>query len=1245
MSERAPREREVDASYAPTSRAHVSQPKQTPAEQAQDAIVFFARETGSARTTLEEVHEAHAANDLDRWTQTRGRVESMLVRAQRSLDRARARSSDATPDALARLAAAENELEQLRQSVGSLGEAPTGFAAVSEETEILAAFDAPLEGGFRVGFEKKEATLKARMDRLAPADRRVLAERLRKQRPNDPIAAAFSRLTEARRQGLLEHLASAGQRDAQRREVALRSKESSLVPPDGSDAPQVAGPSDATPDIRPVIAPEPESLDTKLRRILEAGDSDAAIESAFADVVADLDGTTRRALAKRLETYRPGSGDEIAARFARLDRSLRQRICTGLHTEAAPDKLPAEIRGDLESATGTSLDHVNLHADPQGNAVAAAHGARAVAIGSDIYMGEGQLDATTDVGRELIAHEVAHVVQAQSQPGLDRAAAKRDGDSTDAAEIEANAFAAEFREHRGAMTWSPQVAMNHGAALHAPSQPSKQAPRPIDAPEVYLRTHRVKLWTTVEAYLQRVNLPSPSPRLTWRDDTKFIEETVAHLRRMNLFDRRESLLEVLYPLEAYTLIAPLLPLDAVYVPTVGSALAQLFEQAIVSSLRRLGPRWVDLAEHKPEQEGINDETKSLVAAPSLITSAPIDLAVRQGLTVAAVVELASAGKHAARSKAPRTLRPVTIEWQGKSDRALWNWVRAEPSDATPEEVAAKLWGDRTRQGWDGPASYYAYGLVQTGSLFAMPPSWARGFKEASDYAPVGPTDETGSAHFLALAGSKAADDVALAQAATKKSANADSLRLVEKLEDSAIQLEYVKTQVAPWNLALDVDVGLRWVANKQAEMTTASAQERSKWAPVIDQQAERLGHIKDGVKEVAARSKGQDPNSKTSDPFRRILTAYARAAATSFMGDVSDQLIKQANNEQALLTLTALRASTNDLSLVVGSGKGVDSKQVSRAEDLASESRKIQSEILAGKQVDQERLELATLQSQELALKLRIDQIRAQLRQLLDAAAAAGKGKIATIVAAFHGKFRSLDLLGSAFDNHLQMVESSWDYEASGADSIRDPEEHALAKRQLRRGALSRAQTRFDEIKKDDGLVEFLQEGANIVDAQVKATGWASICVQLLAMIGISFVASVAGGAVARTIAGWGVRAEAIESAAILGSAARRAQRAAGWSAGVAVEAGVNTAGQAAMQGVPKDGSLFKTWLENVITGGAGSLVLSKIGHDLEFAKDIERQTHSMWARVKGGSAVALAKTVAVSSHVIVNVAIAHQSS
>jgi hypothetical protein len=87
---------------------------------------------------------------------------------------------------------------------------------------------------------------------------------------------------------LLEHLASAAQREAQQCKEALGANatapDASETPP--AEAPQATASNEATPDLRPAIAHEPESLDTKLRRILEAG-AFHAIESAFADVVAD----------------------------------------------------------------------------------------------------------------------------------------------------------------------------------------------------------------------------------------------------------------------------------------------------------------------------------------------------------------------------------------------------------------------------------------------------------------------------------------------------------------------------------------------------------------------------------------------------------------------------------------------------------------------------------------------------------------------------------------------------------------------------------------------------------------------------------------------------------------------------------------------------------------------------------------------------------------------------------------------
>ena len=113
---------------------------------------------------------------------------------------------------------------------------------------------------------------------------------------------------------------------------------------------------------------------------------------------------------------------------------------------------------------------MRVHADEHGAEIAAQHGARAVAIGDQIFMGEGQLDAPDR--RELLAHEVAHVRQAAAHAGPTRAAAKREGDSTAAAEREADSFAAFFIQRGRAATFTPTVGVAASTPMRAPTTTS-----------------------------------------------------------------------------------------------------------------------------------------------------------------------------------------------------------------------------------------------------------------------------------------------------------------------------------------------------------------------------------------------------------------------------------------------------------------------------------------------------------------------------------------------------------------------------------------------------------------------------------------------------------------------------------------------------------------------------------------------------------------------------------------------------
>ncbi|WP_210206991.1 DUF4157 domain-containing protein [Methylobacterium currus] len=82
----------------------------------------------------------------------------------------------------------------------------------------------------------------------------------------------------------------------------------------------------------------------------------------------------------------------------------------------AGEPMSATLRARLEPALGSSLAAARLHTGPRADAVARAHEARAVTVGSDIYFAEGQYMPDAPQGLALIAHEAAHVVQARRLP-------------------------------------------------------------------------------------------------------------------------------------------------------------------------------------------------------------------------------------------------------------------------------------------------------------------------------------------------------------------------------------------------------------------------------------------------------------------------------------------------------------------------------------------------------------------------------------------------------------------------------------------------------------------------------------------------------------------------------------------------------------------------------------------------------------------------------------------------------------
>ncbi|MEU6911231.1 DUF4157 domain-containing protein [Streptomyces coeruleorubidus] len=77
----------------------------------------------------------------------------------------------------------------------------------------------------------------------------------------------------------------------------------------------------------------------------------------------------------------------------------------------AGQPLDAGVRRELEEQLGHDLGSVRLHTDRDASALTGILGADAVAVGQDIFFGEGQYQPGTEQGRALLAHELLHTIQ------------------------------------------------------------------------------------------------------------------------------------------------------------------------------------------------------------------------------------------------------------------------------------------------------------------------------------------------------------------------------------------------------------------------------------------------------------------------------------------------------------------------------------------------------------------------------------------------------------------------------------------------------------------------------------------------------------------------------------------------------------------------------------------------------------------------------------------------------------------
>lgn len=173
----------------------------------------------------------------------------------------------------------------------------------------------------------------------------------------------------------------------------------------------------------------------------------------------------------------PGKGNAAARHYAGMTVQAKKgqtSVSNGPDPAAMQSKMKESAGQALESSTAASMgaslqadfSNVSVHTDAAAQQLCADTGSKAMTSGSHIYFGAGNYSPGTDGGRELLGHELTHVVQ-QSEGRASGLAAKAEDDtsgSRDGLEAEADhrgkKAAKDAKEHKAQ---APGAAINWGA--------------------------------------------------------------------------------------------------------------------------------------------------------------------------------------------------------------------------------------------------------------------------------------------------------------------------------------------------------------------------------------------------------------------------------------------------------------------------------------------------------------------------------------------------------------------------------------------------------------------------------------------------------------------------------------------------------------------------------------------------------------------------------------------------------------
>jgi hypothetical protein len=966
--------------------------------------------------------------------------------------------------------------------------------------------------------------------------------------------------------------------------------------------------------------------------------------------------------------------------------------------------LPGGVRGELETALGADLGGVRVHNDELAAARAERRDALAIAEGQDIYFGAGSYDPESAGGRRLLAHEVAHTVQARGAHAI--AARSRTTDPTEGAELEAERFAVDFA-HRGAEARTDlRERLDAGAVARVGIEGIVAEPRPATAsaePEGATAAQWVvrfgdTLIALVAAHLSTAVYPTGHPRLRWIDAAfpALLWRLIAATGGPELYG---ALVRVLAPVDVAALVDEhrrlgdrarsdgrrVGPLD--WTPAVALALVDEIDRSAMASLGRVGSRVVaaiDGLAVSTSDETSGPRLTSLLTAGQVVASHPMDTAVIGTLSGFEVAEALPAAPGSVSTPGPDALRRVRFVWH--EDPRLWNWIRVEdPADASPEEVAEAVLG--SSEGafrLHGAAPFFAVPVELAGRLV---PARAQSALVASAAEAEGPfaavvamLSVAGGARSDGLASGASGEAAGLAQAERARlpssvagSSPAGAPAMTDAAPGAAhcqVQLMVLVERYDELGVGAVVVPALTRLVGRQVRLASIPGEESARFAVLFDAQAAILRDVigrLDGVRHQAGEQRravqrelesthtrarieaeidGRPPPPKPEadlslDPsLLELAHELADVAAVSDMPELARQRLEQSDARQARLVMDSLDAMLDD------ARRRLSVEQPEIAEHGADDAP-------------------ARLSSTDMAAEVGERQ-EGLAREVLDARRAQAAGAMdGDDVRRLHERVRAVQVearlvshvaqLGAMAERledkkgvrqTLAWNEGDLDRSSARLQRLRN-DMHGVLTRWRAASAALEATTAVRASTPDDG--DAARTSVAALEAELKALGdaevqqalqvaidafedavWIELGFDVAAMIGIGLVSGQIVGAAGAALRGWRVGRAGVAAMELSGEA-----QIAGRAVALVAEAGLNAAGQTALQG----GGGGQAFAENLLGDAAALAVLGPLQRAFSVWGAADDAAKGLWGKVGRGGKLALRAGVEINAMMITGAA------